>query len=128
GRATVEGVTDVTVGGGGRDCLLSVDLYARRRFDRFFASARCSLEPTILLDRQSSMENIAFNDTGAIYSNAVGADGALKVAANCQFLCDDVTHHLCAFGDHNIRGVYLTLDATKNSQGPTADNLADYRK
>src|SRR5262249_22944234 len=74
------------------------------------------------------MENIAFNDTGAIYLDAVGADGALKVAANCQFLCDDVTHHLRAFGDHNIRGVYLTLDATKNSQGPTAANLADYRK
>ena len=36
------------------------------------------------------MENIAFNDTGAIYLDAVGADGALKVAANYQFLCDDV--------------------------------------
>ena len=74
------------------------------------------------------MENIAFNDTGAIYLDAVGADGAFKVAANCQFFCDDVTHHLRAFSDHDIRGVYLTLDATKNSQGTTADNLADNRK
>ena len=74
------------------------------------------------------MENIAFNDTGAIYLDAVGADGALKVAANCHFLCDDVTHYLCAFGDHDIRGAYLTLDATKNSQAPVADNLADDRK
>jgi hypothetical protein len=31
------------------------------------------------------MENIGFNDTGAIYLDAVGADGALKVAADCQF-------------------------------------------
>ena len=102
--------------------LLSVILNARRRFDRIFVSARRSLEPSILLDRQCSMENIAFNDTGAIYLDAVGADGALKVAANCQFLCDDVTHYLRAFGDHNIRGVYLTLDATKNSQGPMVGN------
>jgi hypothetical protein len=65
------------------DCLLSVGLSARRRFDRIFVSARRSLEPSILLDRQCSMENIAFNDTGAIYLDAVGADGALKVAANC---------------------------------------------
>ena len=74
------------------------------------------------------MENIAFNDTGAIYLDAVGADGALKVAADCQFLCDDVTLHLCAFSDHDIRGAYLTLDATKNSQGPMADNLAEFER
>ena len=61
------------------------------------------------------MENIAFNDTGAIYLDAVGADGALKVAANCQFFCDDITHHVCACSNHDMRGVYLTLDATKNS-------------
>jgi hypothetical protein len=66
------------------------------------------------------MENIAFNNTGAIYLDAVGADGALKVAANCHFLCDDVTQYLCAFSDHDIRGAYLTFDATKNSQTPMA--------
>jgi hypothetical protein len=64
------------------------------------------------------MENIAFNNTGVIYLDAVGADCALNVAANCQFLCDDVTHYLCAFSDHDIRGAYLTLDATKNSPWP----------
>ena len=74
------------------------------------------------------MENIAFNDTGAIYLDAVGADCALNVAANYQFLCDDVTHYLCAFSDHDIRGAYLTLDATKNSQTPMADNLPEDRK
>ena len=47
------------------------------------------------------MENIAFNDTTAIYLDAVGADAALNVPANCQFLCDDVTHHLCTFSDHD---------------------------
>ena len=31
------------------------------------------------------MENIAFNNAGANYLDVVGADGALKVAANCQF-------------------------------------------
>jgi hypothetical protein len=112
------------------DCLLSVDLTGRRRFDRIFVSARRSLEPSTLLDHQCSMENITFNDTGAIYLDAVGADGALKVAANChadgalkvaancQFLCDYVTHDLCAFGDHDIRGAYLSLDATKIVKAP----------
>ena len=55
-------------------------------------------------------------------------DGALKLSADRQFLCDDLTHHLCAFGDHDNRGAYLTLDATKNSQGAMADNFADDRK
>jgi len=76
-----------------------VTSFVQRRFDRIFASARRSLEPSILLDHQCLMENIAFNDTGAIYLDAVGADCALKVAANCQFLRDDVAHYLCAFRD-----------------------------
>jgi len=55
-------------------------------------------------------------------------DGALNLAADRQFLCDDVTYHLCAFGDHDDRGAYLSPDVTKNSQSPVADNLADNRK
>jgi hypothetical protein len=31
-------------------------------------------------------------------------------------------------GDHDIRGAYLTLDATKNSQTPMADNLPEDRR
>lgn len=74
------------------------------------------------------MKNIVFNNTGAIYLDAIGADCALNLAANCHFLCDDVTQYLCAFSDHDIRGAYLTLDATKNSQAPMADDLAEDRK
>ena len=36
-----------------------------RNIDRIFASSRYSLELSILLERQRSMENIALNDTGA---------------------------------------------------------------
>src|SRR5215831_14481541 len=55
-------------------------------------------------------------------------DGALNMAADRQFLCDDVALHLCAFGDHDGRGVQFALDVTKNRQAPVADNLAEYRK
>ena len=66
------------------------------------------------------MKNIPLDHGGAIELDAVGVDGAFKVAANCQFLRDDVTLYPRAFGDHDIRGAYLTLDATKNSQTPMA--------
>ena len=72
------------------------------------------------------MENIALNDSGAIYRDAVGMEGALDVAADRQFLCAAL--YLCPFGDHDGRGAYLALDVTKNSQGAIADNLADDRK
>jgi len=55
-------------------------------------------------------------------------DGALDVAADRQFLRADLALYLCPFGDHDGRGAYLSLDMTKNSQGPIADNLADDRK
>ena len=55
-------------------------------------------------------------------------DGALDVAADRQFLCADLALYLCPLGDHDGRGAYLSLDVTKNSQGPIADNLADDRK
>src|SRR6516162_8477392 len=55
-------------------------------------------------------------------------DGALDVAADSQFLCADLALYLCPFGDHDGRGAYLSLDMTKNSQGPIANNLADNRK
>src|SRR5215469_10571242 len=55
-------------------------------------------------------------------------DGALDVAADRQFLCADLALYLCPSGDHDGRGAYLSLDVTKNSQGPMADNLADDRK
>src|SRR6516165_9799358 len=55
-------------------------------------------------------------------------DGALDVAADRQFLRADLALYLCPFGDHDGRGAYLSLDVTKNSQGPMADNLADDRK
>src|SRR5215470_8227499 len=74
------------------------------------------------------MKNIALNDSGAIYRDAVGMEGALDVAADRQFLCADLALYLCPFGDHDGRGAYLSLDVTKNSQGPMADNLADDRK
>src|SRR6516225_9898858 len=74
------------------------------------------------------MENIALNDSGAIYRDAVGMDGALDVAADRQFLCADLALYLCPFGDHDGRGAYFSLDVTKNSQGPIAHNLADDRK
>ena len=47
-------------------------------------------------------------------------DGAFNVAADRQFLCDDVALHLCAFSDHDGRGAYLALDVTKNRQAPVA--------
>ena len=52
--------------GGAGQRLLLVDFNVRRRFDRIFVSTRRSLEPSMLLDRQCSMENIAFNDSAAI--------------------------------------------------------------
>ncbi|MGB8633631.1 MAG: hypothetical protein WCD69_30360, partial [Xanthobacteraceae bacterium] len=52
----------VTVGG---SCLRAVRLNERLRNDRVFVSSRHSLESSILLDCQSSMENISLNDTGA---------------------------------------------------------------
>src|SRR6516162_8882344 len=55
-------------------------------------------------------------------------DGALDVAADRQFLCADLALYLCPFCDHDGRGAYLSLNVTKNSQGPIADNLADDRK
>src|SRR4029077_6530492 len=55
-------------------------------------------------------------------------DGALDMAADRQFLRDDVALHLCAFSDYDGRGVKLALDVTKNRHGPMADNLADNRK
>src|SRR5215469_4514852 len=48
------------------DCVGAVGLNARRRINRIFVPARHSLEPSALLDRQRSMENIALNDSGAI--------------------------------------------------------------
>ena len=73
------------------------------------------------------MENIALNDSGAIYRDAVGMEGALDVAADRQFLCADLALYVRPFGDHDGRGTYLSLDVTKNSQGDIADNLADDR-
>ena len=44
----------------------AVRLNARRRIDCIFVPSRCSLESSILLNRQRSMEDIALNDSGAI--------------------------------------------------------------
>src|SRR5215471_21480352 len=55
-------------------------------------------------------------------------EGAFDAAADRQFLRAELALYLCPFGDHNGRGAYLSLDVTKNSQGPIADNLADDRK
>jgi hypothetical protein len=55
-------------------------------------------------------------------------DSALNVAADRQFLRDDVAFHLCAFGNRDDRGAYLALDLTKYCQASVADNLADNRK
>src|SRR5262245_31294 len=55
-------------------------------------------------------------------------DGALDVAADRQFLCANLALYLCSFGDHDGRGAHLSLDVTKNSQCPIADNHANDRK
>ena len=55
-------------------------------------------------------------------------EGAFDVAADRQFLCAELALYLCPLGDHDGRGAYLSLDVTKNSQSPIADNLADDRK
>ena len=106
--------------------LLSVELNGRRRFDRIFVSARRSLEPSILLDRQCSMENIAFNDTGAIYLDAVGADGALKVAADYLL---QLTHFIARNGGRLHRHVWLDPSpershANRRPHGPMASRLS----
>jgi hypothetical protein len=51
------------------------------------------------------MENIALNNSGASQLDAVGMDGALDMAADRQFLRNDLALHLCPFRDHDRRGV-----------------------
>jgi hypothetical protein len=59
-------LVEVSTQGARSQRLPSVDFNVRWRFDRIFVSARRSLEPSILLDCQRSMANIALNDTRAI--------------------------------------------------------------
>jgi len=55
-------------------------------------------------------------------------DAALNVTTDRQFVCKHVTHHLCAFSDHDDRGPQLAIDVTKNGHRAVSDNLADNRK
>src|SRR5689334_9948736 len=106
----------------------AVRLIARLRIDFVFTSSRRSFKSRIFLDCESSMANIALNDRRAIELHSVRMERTFDLAADGQFLCDDLALHLCAFGNHNCGGAQLALDPSKNSDGAVADNLAANRK
>jgi hypothetical protein len=53
-----------------------------RNIDRIFVSSRHSLELSILLERQRSMENIALNDTGAAWLSFATAPCSRRLLAD----------------------------------------------
>jgi hypothetical protein len=55
-------------------------------------------------------------------------DRALDATADRQFLRDNIALDLRAIAYLDGRGVYFSLDVTKNGELPLADNLADNRK
>ena len=68
---------------------------------------------------------LAFDNRRTTQHDAVRLDGALKAAADRQFLCGDGAFHFGAVRDAHNGSVKLAFDSTKEIQGSLTGNLSD---
>jgi hypothetical protein len=87
-----------------------------------FALGR-SFEARIFLDRQRSMENIAFDDSGTVELDPARVDRTLDLTPDGQLFRDHIALHPGALIDHDIRRLHLALNVAEYVSVPSPEIL-----
>src|ERR1700731_1760421 len=95
-----------------------------RQVDSIVLALGRSFETRIFLDRQRAVENIAFDDGGAVQLDAACVDRALDLSTDGQVFRDDVALHAGALVDQNVERPQLALNLAEYVQGALAEDLA----
>src|SRR6202000_2157550 len=97
-----------------------------RHVDGIVLALARSFEARIFLDRQRTVEDVAFDDGGAFQLHPAGADRTLDLTADGEIFRDQIAFDAGAFVDQNGQRAQFALDLAEHVQGTLANDLSHH--